>query len=66
MNVRDEAKSIVAGTDTAMRRPELTSRWFAGTADAILAQVAAASTPSNKEFQSTATDFKILAGLARL
>src|SRR5207248_2110858 len=26
MNVRDEAKSIVAGTDTAMRRPEETSR----------------------------------------
>ncbi len=34
MNVRDEAKSIVAGTDTPMRRPEETSRWFAQTADA--------------------------------
>ena len=65
MNVRDEARSIVAGTDTAMRRPEETSRWFAQTADAILAQVAAAGPPTNKEFASTVTDLKILAGLAR-
>jgi hypothetical protein len=65
MNVRDEAKSIIAGTETAMRRPEETSRWFANTADAILAQVALAGAPSNKEFQSTVTDLKILAALAR-
>ena len=29
MSLRDEAKSIVEGSDTAMRRPEETSRWFA-------------------------------------
>jgi hypothetical protein len=65
MNVRDEAKSIVAGTDTAMRRPEETSRWFAKTSDGILAELAAAGKPTNREFESTATDLKILAGLAR-
>ena len=69
MNVRDEAKSIVQGTDTAMRRPEETSRWFAQTADGILSEVAlaekAADRQSNKELQSTVTDLKILAGLAR-
>ena len=42
MNVREEATSILEGTDTAMRRPEETSRWFAETSDAILAEVAAA------------------------
>jgi hypothetical protein len=70
MNVRDEAASILQGTDSAMRRPEETSRWFAGTSDAILAEVAAAEqtlggrTNSN-EFESTLTDAKILAALAR-
>ena len=28
MNLREEATSILQGTDTAMRRPEETSRWF--------------------------------------
>ena len=42
LNVRQEARSIVEGTETAMRRPEETSRWFARTADGILAQVAIA------------------------
>ena len=42
LNVRDEARSIVQGSDTAMRRPEETSRWFAQTADGILTQVALA------------------------
>ncbi len=65
LNVRDEARSIIAGTDTAMCRPEESSRWFARTADGILAQVALAGPPSNKEFQSTVTDLKILAALAR-
>ena len=70
MNVRDEAASILQGTDTAMRRPEETSRWFAETSDAILAEVAAAEqalggrTNSN-EFRSTMTDAKMLAALAR-
>ena len=50
-----------------MRRPEETSRWFAKTADGILAQVALAGKAGrpSKEFQSTVTDLKILAGLAR-
>ncbi len=69
MNVRDEAKTILAGTDTPMRRPEETSRWFAQTADAIEQHVAAAETAigdrGSKEFQSTVADLKILAGLAR-
>jgi hypothetical protein len=69
MNVRDEAKSILQGTDTAMRRPEETSRWFSATADGILGEVGAAEKSirfdANNEFQSTATDLKILAGLAR-
>jgi hypothetical protein len=42
MNVREEATSILEGTDTAMRRPGETSRWFAETSDAILAEAAAA------------------------
>jgi hypothetical protein len=69
MNVRDEAKSILAGTETPIRRPEETSRWFARTADAIDAQVAQAEksvgSHSGNEFRSTVTDLKILAGLAR-
>jgi hypothetical protein len=65
LNVRDEARSIIAGTDTAMRRPEETSRWFARTADEIMAQVAAAGSGNGKEFRSTVTDLKILANLAR-
>jgi hypothetical protein len=69
MNVRDEAKSILANSDTPMRRPEETSRWFAKTADAILDYVAQAEkgigNHSPNEFRSTVTDLKILAGLAR-
>ena len=69
MNVREEAKSILSGTDTAMRRPEETSRWFANTAEAILVEVAQAEkgigNHSANEFRSTTTDLKILAGLAR-
>ena len=69
-SLRDEAASIINGTDTAMRRPEETSRWFAQTSDAILEQVAAAekalgSTVPSNEFKSTMTDAKILAALAR-
>jgi len=69
MNVRDEAKSILAGTETPMRRPEETSRWFAKTADAIQEQVAQAEksigSHAGNEFRSTITDLNILAGLAR-
>jgi hypothetical protein len=69
MNVRDEAKSILAGTETPMRRPEETSHWFAQTADAVEAQVVQAEksigSHSGNEFRSTVTDLHILAGLAR-
>jgi hypothetical protein len=69
LNVREEARSIVQGSDTAMRRPEATSRWFAQTADGILARVALAEkadgSRSGKEFRTTITDLKILADLAR-
>jgi hypothetical protein len=72
LNVRQEARSIVEGTDTAMRRPEETSRWFTRTADGILAQVASAEkaekatgSGAGKEFRVTIADLKILAGLAR-
>ena len=70
MNLSDEAASILQGTDTAMRRPEETSRWFADTSDAILAETAAAETAlggrdGGNEFKSTMTDVKMLAALAR-
>ena len=66
LNVREEAKSLVQGTDTAMRRPEETSRWFARTADSILAEAAAAEkSGTGKELFSTLTDLRILAALAR-
>ena len=69
MNPRDEARSLLSGTETAMRRPEETSRWFAETADAILTEVSLAEKAigdrAGKEFRSTITDFRILAALAR-
>ncbi len=69
-NLHDEAASIIAGTDTAMRRPEETSRWFARTSDAILAETSAAEKslagrPASNEFRSSIADAKILAALAR-
>jgi hypothetical protein len=68
-NVRDEAKRILSGEDTAMRRPEDTSRWFTQTADSILREVAAAEKaaddPQNNELKATLTDAKVLAGIAR-
>jgi hypothetical protein len=69
MNVREEAKSILANTDTAMRRPEETSLWFSRTADAISADVIQAEKGIGDrapgEFRSTVTDLRILVGLAR-
>ncbi len=64
---RDAAKSIAAGTDTAMRRPEETSRWFRDAADRILTHVREAETAgaSGNEALSTLTDLRILAWLAR-
>jgi hypothetical protein len=68
LNVRDEARSIVQDSDTAMRRPEETSRWFTHTAFTIRTQVAlaekAAGSAPGKEFRTTITDLKILAALA--
>lgn len=69
-NVRDEAKRLLAGGDTAMQRPEDISRWFSQTSDEILKEVAAAeqaphAAGSDKELKATLTDAKILAGLAR-
>lgn len=70
MNLRDDATSILQGTDTAMRRPEETSRWFARTSADILAEASAAeralgARSGSKEFQSTMTDVRILAAMAR-
>jgi hypothetical protein len=68
-NPKDEAARLLQGGDTAMRRPQDTSRWFAQISGGILsgveaAQAAAGPNPGN-EFLSTVTDLKILAGLAR-
>ena len=68
-NPRDEARSILQGTDTPMRRPQETSRWFAITADEITSELGMAEkaigAKAGNEFLSTATDLRILAGLAR-
>jgi len=69
MNARDAARNLVAGTESPMRWPQETSRWFAATSDAILAEIAqaekAAGDRASKEFRSSVTDFRILAALAR-
>jgi hypothetical protein len=69
MSPREEARSRLTGTETAMRRPQETARWFADTADAVLSEVGKAEKTiaerSSKEFRSSTTDFKILAALAR-
>ncbi|MCP5110289.1 MAG: hypothetical protein GY953_05595, partial [bacterium] len=68
MNVRDGARRILEGTDTAMRRPEDISRWFARASEQVLKQAHLAETAigavKGKEFVSTITDLKILAHLA--
>jgi hypothetical protein len=70
MNAREEATSILQGTDTALRRPEETSGWFTRTSDAILAETAAAEKALDgraaaNEFKSTMTDARMLAAMAR-
>jgi hypothetical protein len=67
MNPADEARSILEATETAMRRPDDTSRWFVQTSDGILRLVAEAekSGGTGSEFRATVTDLKILAALAR-
>ncbi len=66
---KDAADRILAGGVTPRRTPEATSRWFDGTADAIQAEIdrAEKSIGENRgnEFDSTMTDLRILAGLAR-
>lgn len=68
MSPADAARHQLAGTGSPMRWPQDTSRWLAGTADAILAEVAAAQKAigdrDGKEFRSSVTDFRILASLA--
>jgi len=69
LSMRDHAKSLIEGTDTAMRRPAETSRWFLETSNQVLEQVAQAEksvgNKRSREFISTITDLKILAGLAQ-
>jgi hypothetical protein len=65
----DAAKRIASGGATAKRTPEITSRWFDETADQILASIKASEsevgTARSKEFDSTVTDLRIVAQLAR-
>ncbi len=68
MNMRDQARSVIEGTDTAMRRPAESSRWFQHIAKQILDCVAqgekSIGNKRGNEFISTVTDLKILACLA--
>jgi hypothetical protein len=69
MNPRDAARSLLSGTETPMRRPQETSRWFAETSDTIIAEISRAEKSigdrAGNEFRSSITDFRILAALAR-
>ncbi|MEK6631578.1 MAG: hypothetical protein AABY89_12665, partial [Acidobacteriota bacterium] len=64
----DAAKRNLDGGTTTKRTPDATSRWFDGTADAILASVAQAEAAiggrRGPEFDATVTDLRILAQLA--
>jgi len=68
-NFAHAAQRILANGATAKVTPDATSRWFDTTADAVLANVrsaeAAIGEKRGNEFDSTITDFKILAQLAR-
>lgn len=68
LNPRDEARRMLSGGQTAMRRPAESAAWFARTSGAILKEVAAAEKAmgrtAGKEFATTVTDLRILAGLA--
>ena len=67
-NFDEEAQMLIERGETAKIRPAANSRWFSQTAANINAQVAEAEkhvgTHRNKEFESTATDLKVLANLA--
>jgi hypothetical protein len=69
MNVKDRARSLMDGSDAAMRTPEATADWFSERSAGILdhaarAEKAAGGHPSRELF-SLLTDVRILAGLAR-
>ncbi|HVZ66567.1 MAG TPA: hypothetical protein VG936_18525 [Lacunisphaera sp.] len=68
-NFAQAAARIATGSATAKVTPEQTSRWFDATADDILARVQAAEAAigakRGNEFDSTMTDLRILAQLAR-
>jgi hypothetical protein len=65
----DAADRILTGAATAKVTPDATSRWFDATADVVLSSVRAAEAAvgerRGKEFDSTITDLRILAQLAR-
>jgi hypothetical protein len=68
MTPADDAKSLIAGTPTSLRRPEETASWFAATADAIEKELALAPPQTGMlaaEYMTTLTDCRILAALAR-
>ncbi|MBK5271677.1 MAG: hypothetical protein JJE22_11760, partial [Bacteroidia bacterium] len=64
----EEAQQLIEGGETAKILPSITSVWFRKTSDSINRLVAAAQnaigTKSNKEFNSTIVDLKILSNLA--
>ena len=68
MNHRDEAKRVLGGADTAMRRPQQTGEWFSQIAERILAEAAQAESSADarkgNELVTTLTDLRILAWLA--
>lgn len=62
------AANRIAGKASSLRSPEQTSHWFASLSEKVLAEVSkaehAAGSSPGKEFLSTVTDLRILAGLA--
>ncbi|MBO9682717.1 MAG: hypothetical protein J7502_08635 [Flavisolibacter sp.] len=64
----EEAKQLIEGSETAKILPSVTSVWFKKTSDSVNRLIAAAQnaigTKSNKEFNSTIVDLKILSNLA--
>jgi hypothetical protein len=64
----EEAQLLLTNGETAKTRPPQTSRWFGQAAMDIQTQIAEAEkqigSRRNKEFESTVTDLRILAGLA--
>ncbi len=65
----EEAGNLIEGRETAKTRPPQTARWFVDAAAEVLAEVGEAEKlvgdRRSKEFDSTVTDLKILANLAR-